>query len=294
MSSTRVGIIRHIDNPNFEKTSGLFDIFQNELNNDKYKLVDIFIDDKNTWHHLGIPILPMDLHHKVDLIWNENDPHIAQTLSHIGIPHISRNAFHILLEKNKNNLKKYLENLNISAPRNLIISPYQKDIDGDLEIYAMKKAKEVWNKFSPPYTLHASNDKDMGIFTVKTFDELSSRLYELLSRGDTVLVEEIIFGDKNTFHFLPNFRNQDYYSLSPLALKKDIKDKIEEIAKTLINNLGIKHYLKIDFIIKGNTLYIDNINTNLNLQDQDFKGRIHNFGIKNKDIIEHIFKNATI
>lgn len=293
MSFTRVGIIRHIKNKNLEKINQLFDIFQNELNN-KYKLVDIFIDENNTWHSLGIPILPMDLYHRVDFIWNENDPHIMQTLSHIGIPHFSQNPFHYILENNKNNLQKYLGNLNINTPRNFIISPYQEDIDGSLENYTMKKAKEVWNKFSPPYTLHTSSDNNVGTFVVKTFPELYERMYELLARGDNVLVEEIILGDKTTFHFLPNFRNQDYYNLHSLSLKPDIKNRILEIAKVLITSLGIKHYLKVNFILKGNNIYVDNISTNLDFKDQDFKEHIHNFGIKNKDIIEHIFKNATI
>lgn len=293
MSFTRVGIIRHIENKNLEKINQLFDIFQNELNN-KYKLVDIFIDENNTWHSLGIPILPMDLYHRVDFIWNENDPHIMQTLSHTGIPHFSKNPFHNLLENNKNNLQKYLENLSINTPRNFIIPPYQNDIDKDLESYAMKKAKEVWNKFSPPYTLHTSSDNDVATFVVKTFPELYEHIYELLSKGDNVLVEEIILGEKNTLHFLPNFRNQKYYSLYNPSLKNDLKKHLFDIGQTLINDLGIKYYLKIEFIVKGNKVYVVNIKTSLDFNDPYLKANLDSFGIQNKDIIEHIFKNATI
>jgi hypothetical protein len=222
MSLTRVGIIRHIENKNLEKINNLFDIFQNELS-DKYKVVDIYIDENNIWHSLGIPVLPMDLYHRVDIFWNENDPHIMQTLSHIGIPHISKNPFHSLLENNKNNLQKYLQSLNISTPRNFIIPPYQKDFDQDLNTYVMQKAKEVWNKFSPPYTLHTSSENNLATFVVKTFPELYERMYELLAKGDNVLVEEIILGEKHTSYFLPKFRNQDYYSLLGSNLKNDIK-----------------------------------------------------------------------
>lgn len=293
MSFTRVGIIRHIENKNLEKINQLFDIFQNELNN-KYKLVDILIDENNTWHSLGIPILPMDLYHQVDFIWNENDPHIMQTLSHIGIPHFSKNPFHNILENNKNNLQKYLGNLNINTPRNFIIPPYQKDFDQDLSTYVMQKSKEVWNKFSPPYTLHTSSENNVATFVVKTFPELYERMYKLLAKGDNVLVEEIILGEKNTLHFLPHFRNQEYYSLYAPSLKNDIKNHLLEIGKTLINDLGIKYYLKIEFIVKGNKVYVENIKTSLDLNDPYLKAHFDSFGIQNRDIIEHIFKNATI
>jgi D-alanine-D-alanine ligase-like ATP-grasp enzyme len=293
MSLTRVGIIRHIENKNLEKINNLFDIFQNELS-DKYKVVDIYIDENNIWHSLGIPVLPMDLYHRVDIFWNENDPHIMQTLSHIGIPHISKNPFHSLLENNKNNLQKYLQSLNISTPRNFIIPPYQKDFDQDLNTYVMQKAKEVWNKFSPPYTLHTSSENNLATFVVKTFPELYERMYELLAKGDNVLVEEIILGEKHTSYFLPKFRNQDYYSLLGSNLKNDIKNHISEIGKLLIDNLGIKHYLKVDFIVKGNKVYIENIKTSIDFKDLNFKSNIKSFGIQNRDIIEHIFKNAII
>lgn len=291
MSLTRVGIIRHIGNQNLEKINNLFNIFENELN-DKYKLVDIYIDENNTWHSLGIPVLPMDLYHRVDLIWNENDPHVMQILSHIGIPHISKNPFHNLLENNKNNLQKYLQGLNIRSPRNFIIPPYQKDFDQDLNTYVMQKSKEVWNKFSPPYTLHTSSDKNVATFVVKTFPELYERMYEILLKGNNVLVEEIILGEKQTLHFLPKFRNQDYYSIYAPSLKNDIKNNLLEISKNLIDNLGIKHYLKVDFITKGNQVYVENIATSLDFNDSHLKSHINSFGIKNRDIIEHILQNA--
>ena len=60
-------------------------------------------------HYLGIPILPMDLHHKVDILWNPNYGDISQILSHVGIPHISHNPFNYILENNKDNFRRYMQ-----------------------------------------------------------------------------------------------------------------------------------------------------------------------------------------
>ena len=37
---------------------------------DKYKVFDILIDKDNKWHLNGVPIVPADLLHRVDVVWN--------------------------------------------------------------------------------------------------------------------------------------------------------------------------------------------------------------------------------
>ncbi len=294
MSLTRVGIIRDINHPSFEKTNELFEIFQNELK-DNYKIVDIFIDQDRKWHYLGIPILPMDLHHKVDILWNPNYGDISQILSHVGIPHISHNPFNYILENNKDNFRRYAESLNLKTPQNILIPPYQGDMDGNLDIYAHKKAKEIWNKFSPPYLLHTiSNDKNIGNFVVKTFPDLVKNIYDLLESGNNVLIEEIIIGDKKVMHFLPNFRNQKYYSLYSNLKDENLKNVLLKNGEHLINNLNHHHYLKISFIIKGKSIYIENISFDLDLNNNELNKHFNDFGIKKAHIIEHILQNAII
>ena len=57
---------------------------------DKYRPVDILIDRDGVWHMNGLPIIPGDLIHKVDVIWNTAHSQISAVLKSLGIPTPSR------------------------------------------------------------------------------------------------------------------------------------------------------------------------------------------------------------
>src|SRR3989339_1673267 len=141
------------------------------------KPVDIFIDKNHIWHCGGVPINPSDLINKIDIAWNVAHPSLSSILDSLSIPHISTPAFSSTLENSKELLREHMKEIGLQMPRSIIIPAYQKDFDGPRERYAIKKAKEIFEKFSAPWIVKSfTPNSNMGVHLAKTFGELSEAI----------------------------------------------------------------------------------------------------------------------
>jgi len=295
----RVGVMRVLGEGETEYSisrAGEFFEFLSEYLSENYKPVDIFIDKDNIWHISGLPVLPADLIHKVDVVWNEGDAKFSQIFSTIGIPHISTTPFFTVLENNKDLLKDHVKNIGLSMPSHLVLESYQEDMDGDINDYAFKKAQEVFRKFGAPWIVRTNTNKNNeGIHVIKTFPELINIIYEFAKNKKNILVEELITGDRVSLHTISNFRNQDIYNFLPNNISPIHKEKILEHVKDLWGVLNAKHYMNINFILHPKKLYLESVSSSLNLKkDNDFHALVDSFGVKSHEIIEHILKNAIL
>jgi len=295
----RVGVVRILKEGETEYSisrAGDFFEFLSEHLSENYKPIDIFIDKDNVWHIYGLPILPADLIHRVDVVWNEGDPSVAQIFSGIGIPHISTNPFLHVLEKNKNMLKDHVKHIGISMPKHLVLEAYQEDMDGDIDTYALKKAQEVFSRFGAPWIVRTNTDKNNeGIHVIKTFPELINIIYEFAVDKKNILVEEIIKGDKISLHAVSNFRNQDIYNFIPKNITDKHKVEILEYVEKLWKELNPKHYLNINFILNPKRVYLSSVSSSFDFKkDNDFHSTASDFGVKSHNIIENIIKNAIL
>src|SRR3989344_7298587 len=116
--------------------------YVNENLADKYTTVDIFVDRKGIWHINGLPVLPHDIVHKVDVAWNVSHPSLSQILNNFSIPNISVPAFSSSLKESRAMLREHIANAGVTMPQHFIIPAYQADFDGPVEKFATKKAKE--------------------------------------------------------------------------------------------------------------------------------------------------------
>ena len=238
---------------------------------DKYKPIDIFIDQSDVWHLGGLPILPADLMHKVDLVWNVAHPSGASILQSFNIPQISQNPFYSALENNQEALRQHLKSIGVGMSR-YIISP--------------KNARAVHEKFPAPWIVKVGNE----IEVVKTFDELTN----ILNKVNNIIVEEFIAGKPSAVHTIPNFRNESIYVLVPDGFTKEEKEKIIKFAKDLHKHLGAKYYLKADFTLHPKRgFFLTNITTTPDLRAHShLEESLHSVGAKIQHLVEHMVESA--
>ncbi|MFA5936870.1 MAG: hypothetical protein WC822_03260 [Candidatus Paceibacterota bacterium] len=280
-------IISHI----FENLSG------------KYKTVDILIDKNDSWHLNGVPINPVDLAHKVDIFWDTTrHPNISTILDNLSVPNIGNTSFLKILENNNNMLQKHIKDVGIKMPRSILLPLYQKDFDGSIEKYVIKKAKEIFEKFSSPWVVKSfTSDSNMGIHLAKTFPELVDAIEDGVAHQKSILVEEFILGKVVSVHSVADFRREDIYVFpinnpftGQVSLLTKEKEQIISLVKDLHKHLAVKHYLKSDFILHPRRgLFLTNIDFLPDLRvGSHFEKSCEYVGAKMHHVIEHILNKA--
>src|SRR3989344_2105473 len=163
----KVGILRGGSVDSYE--SSLFnggEVISYILENlgDKYTPVDILIDREGLWHLGGLPIAPADLAHRVDVVWNLSDPRLNNILESFSIRTVGAPPFSSFVGGSREMLREHMKKIGINLPRHIILPQYQRDIDGPRNRYAIKKAKEVFEKFGAPWVVKSfPEDPTMGV-----------------------------------------------------------------------------------------------------------------------------------
>src|SRR3989338_3772492 len=298
----RVGILRGGAGEHYESSLQkggdiISHIFENLA--DKYQPIDIFVDKDYIWHIGGLPVNPGDLLHRVDVVWNTTHPSFSNMLSSLSIPTVSTSPFSFLLENNQALLREHVKQIGFAVPRAIIFPVYQKDFDGPRERYAIKKAKEVHEKFSSPWIVKSfSPDSNMGIHLAKTFNELVAGIEDGVKHEKSIVVEEFISGKVASVHSVPNFRGQDIYAF-PVGnvfgnFSPAEKEKLIVLAKNIHNHIGAKHYLKSNFLLnKRGKIYLLDFESTPNLKlSSNFSELCEMVGAKMHHVVEHILETT--
>ncbi len=296
----RVGVLRggqgnQNDYETSLKVGGDFISYVMENLSERWKPIDLFIDRDGVWHMSGRPIMPADLPHHVDVVWNTTGANLSPTLENFSIPHISKSAFSSTLENNRQMLREHVSRVGINMPRSIILSSYFEDLDGARNKYAEKKAKEVFEKFSSPWVVKSlTPDSDMTIHVAKTYPNLVEAIEDCVSHGGSILVEELITGKNIQAHSIAKFRGEDVYTLPIKGLSPEEKEKIISFVKDLFNNLGAKHYLNSQFVISpSGKIYLSNIDFSPNQKtDSHFCQSCDAVGAKVHQVIEHMLEQV--
>ena len=298
----KVGIIRGGAGKNYAsslKKGGEIISHITESLGDKYKTIDILVDKDYIWYFNGVPINPGDLFNKVDVVWNTSHPSLSNIVQSLSIPNIGVSSFAHSLENSKDMLRQHMAQIGVPMPRSIILSVYQKDFDGPRERYAIKKAKEVHEKFGGPWIVKSfTEDSNMGIHLAKTFNELVGAIEDGVLHDKSILVEEFIAGKVASVHSVPGFRGENVYTFpfgnSFGTFSTDEKEKLATLVKTLHTHIGAGHYLKSDFILTPRgRIYLLQIESHPDLKpDSHFSQSAELAGAKMHDIIEHILERA--
>jgi len=294
----RIGILRGGTGENYGaslRQGGELILYLNENLADKYKPVDILIDQDYIWHFGGLPVNPGDLVNKVDVVWNTSHPSFSNILESLSMPHVSPSSFSGILDGSKEMLRDHMKKINISMPRFILLPVYQADFDGPRKKYAVKKAKEVFEKFGSPWVVKSfTPDSSMGVHVAKTYPELVEAIEDGVKHEKSILIEELIMGKVAPVHAVAGFRGEDVYVFSLGNFSGDEKEKLISVAKDLYRHIGANHYLKSNFVItprgKVSLLGIERF-PDLRA-DSHFRQACENVGVKMHNVVEHILERA--
>lgn len=266
---------------------------------DKYKPVDIFLDQEGAWHIAGVPSEPADLLHKVDLVWNSAHSSLSNVLNNFSIPNVGSSPFSANLEGNRESLEKHLKKVGVAMPRHLILPAYNSNLDGPRERYSIRAAKKVFEKFGSPWLVRAlSPHAHMGVHLAMTFDELVGAIEDGVNHEQSLLVEEFIVGRVSSVHSVANFRDQDIYTFPPTDIFGKIsgeeKEKLSELSRTLHQHIGAEHYSKCVYVVnKRGKIFLIHLDLSPNLTKNSSLHEVcERVGAKAHHVIEHIIDQA--
>jgi D-alanine-D-alanine ligase len=266
---------------------------------DAYKTFDILIDKNHIWHFNGVPIAPGDLVHKIDIAWNVAHPSFSNIVDSLSIPQVSTPAFPSALQNSKELLREHMKKLGVPMPRSILLPVYQKDFDGFRERYAIRKAKEAFERFSSPWIVKSfTEDSTMGIHLAKTFPELVRAIEDGVEHEKSILIEEFIPGKVASVHTVPMFRGEEIYAF-PIGNAFGIfspseKEELAALAKNIHEHVGARQYLKSDFILNPRgKIYLLQIESAPDLKpDSHFCQVCDLVGAKPQQVVEHILEQA--
>lgn len=266
---------------------------------DKYKVCDILVDKDHIWHIHGLPVSPADLMKKVDVVWNASHPSFSNILQTLSIPHITSNPFSHTLEQSRGMLSEHMKKAGVSMPRHMLIPSYQVDIDGPLEKYLIKKAKEVHAKFGAPWIVKSYiPDSDMAVHLAKTFAELIDAIADGVNHQTSILVEEFIHGKVAGVHSLANFRGEKVYTFPVVSIFGDLsaqeKEKLMGLAKDLHGHMGATQYLKLSFVLdKRGKVHLLHADSKIDPKADSYLAKVcESVGAKMHHVVEHVLEHA--
>src|SRR3989344_1986345 len=298
----RVGVLRGGDEEYYQysiRKGGEIILYFHDNLSHKYRPIDILIDKEGVWHAKGMPIMPAELLHKVDVVWNLSHQRFSNILESFSIPVIGVPPFAPFFRNSKEILSENMKKIGIRMPRRIVLPLYQQDFDGPEDKYAVKKAKEVFQKFSSPWIVKSfTPDKNMGIHLAKTFPELVGAIEDGVRHEKSIVVEEFVAGKVATVHSVPGFRGQEIYTF-PFGTSFGIfsdeeKRTLATMAKKLHDHTGSRHYLKSDFILTPRgKVYLLYLEHEPDLKpDSHFTQVCEQIGAKTHHVIEHILEHA--
>ncbi|MDQ3075698.1 MAG: hypothetical protein M3Q34_01045 [bacterium] len=311
MQKVRVGILRGGANENYETSlregSKMISYITENLPN-KCIPLDIFVDKDGVWHLQGIPIVPFDLIHKVDVVWDTTVPAMSQVLEgHISLFKVPNFAWS--MANSKALLREHMKTIDVQMPMHILMPPYQEDFDGPLDSYAVKKAREVHAKFGAPWIVKSfTRNPDVGVHTAKTFPALIDAIEDLSQHKESILVEELIPGKRGGVHTIPGFRGEDLYHMLPYEIRKNgalepignfndtENKKLYALSENIYHHLGAENYLHFNFVLnKRGAIYVTDIMLVPDFTDGGgFARSSKTVGSNSQEVFQHLLDRALV
>jgi D-alanine-D-alanine ligase len=286
---------------------------------DRHEVFDIFISREGTWHYLGAPIKPENVFKKVDVIFNAlhgaygEDGTVQKLLDTFKIPYTGSTALASAVGMNKVLSKKIFKNNNLKTPLHAIVSR-----DQDL----VTEATRIFKTFPMPVVVKpVSGGSSVGTAIAKTLPQLEIAITDALKYSKQALIEEFIAGKEATCGVVDSFRNEAFYSLLPVEIRKPNtsaffdydakysgkseeicpgnfseteKKIIQEMAVNAHEALGLRHYSRSDFIIHPKRgIYILETNTLPGLTGESLLPKsLKAIGCSLPDFLDHLIHLA--
>jgi D-alanine-D-alanine ligase-like ATP-grasp enzyme len=293
----RIGILRGGAGKHYEDSLAkggevIFFILENLA--DRYKVIDIFVDKEGVWYADGLLMNPLDLPNKVDVVWNISHPNFSSFIKNLSVPTIKTSSFSKVISASRGMLQQQMKKIHIDMPRHIMFPAYQKDFDGPRDEYALKKSKEVFEKFSSPWIIRSlATDANVGVHVANTFSELMDAIEDISKYQESILVEELISGKNVFMHTISGFRGEDVYVFPAGNFSKGEKEKLDEAAKKIHQRLDVSSYLKSNFVLNlRKRIYLTSVEFFPDLKSNShLNQRCESVGAKMHHMVKHIIES---
>ena len=241
----------------------------------KYEGVDVFISKDGKWHVHGIEKNPADALRHVDVAFVAlhgqygEDGKVQRILEHMKVPFTGSQAFPSALAMNKHHTKNALKHL-----KDKVRFAWHKVFSR--EDIKQKGLHELFREIPHPSVIKPNSaGSSVGVTVVKIFFDLEPAIERAFEHGDTIIIEEFIEGREATCGVVDHFRGERHYALLPIEIlpssqfydyhskyvsedtryvipgsfDDSIKKAIQEAARAVHRDLGLRHYSRSDFIV---------------------------------------------
>ena len=304
----RIGILRGGGGSSHDQSisSGAYPLFLiSEKFKDKYKVYDIFVDKQGVWHFRGVPVDPLELNGKIDIILNAigdeylNLMHKIDAFSGIGIPHTGSGKLSRMISENVELTKDRFKTLGIKH-----IDGFRINYEGEYgQEHAKNIAKRIWEKVPPPWIVKpVRRSSGVGIHVCKTFGDLADAIEENFANQNDILIEEMINGKNVITTIVDGYRGESPYVFpffenaegqhKIAKLDDDTKSEINRMAKEIYKEFGVDHLATLHFVVhpkKG--IYAEFVDTHPSFaQDSHIMNAVSEVGGTHEGFIEHLIE----
>jgi D-alanine-D-alanine ligase len=243
------------------------------------------------------------------------DGTVQRMLERMGVPYTGSGPYASALAMNKVLTKEFLKSHGVRMPQHLKVLR-----DGAADV--RQTALTITQLFGPEYVVKpVSGGSSIDTVMVGSYADLVTSLEDILSRVDTVMVEERIRGREATVGVLEQYRNDPHYVMPVIEIvppsradffSADVKytgeteeicpgrftaserDALLRAARSIHKALGLRHYSRSDFMVTDTGAYFLEVNTLPGLTAQSlFPKAIDAVGGSYRELVLHLLKLAT-
>lgn len=317
MHGTIVGVLRGGPSREHDVSLKTGHAILTNLSPERYTTRDIYIDRKGTWHIGGKATTPDKALRSIDVavlgLHGEygEDGEVQKVLERYGVPFTGSSSFPSYLAMHKVLAKEKAKEHGLKTAKYRFIEP-GADVDAEV--------REISRTFLQPVVVKPVKwGSSVGVSIVGGHSAVHKAVTDILEDSGGILVEELIRGTEATAGVVEGLRGEELYALPPIEIippetdffsyeakysggtreicpgrfKKEVTKELMELARTMHNALGLRHYSRSDFIVSKNGIYYLETNTLPGMTEQSLLPQsLAAVGVKFGDFLEHLIELA--
>ncbi len=284
----------------------------------EYPYKDVTITKTGDWLVGGRRYLPEQVLQDIDVVFialhgeHGEDGRLQRYLTNHQIPYTGSRALASATALNKAFTKRLVQAHGITTPRFALFDERNTAADSNFHSLLAFGTELVIK----PVAAGSSVDTLVGV----PLTDVPNQVRSLLSKYETVMVEECIRGKELTVGILEQFRDQDHFVLPPIEIKpldshmfysydakyggqtelvcpaslSDIEcSQLQDLATSVHRLLDLRHYSRSDFIVQDGQAYFLEINTLPGLTKTSlFPRALQTAGVEYDELVAHLIDKA--
>lgn len=284
------------------------------LNDEKYTPLDIFISRDGVWHLRGFEIEPSRALEQVDVVFNAlhggygEDGKVQSLLEVFHKPYTGSQALPSSTTLNKSIARKRLAQLPMRMPLSILL---------DKDDYTEDRVVEIFKTFPQPCIIKPlSYGSSIGVAFADSLTSLVAGIEEAFQYAPVIAIEEYIQGKEVACGVVEEYRGESHYPLFPVEVRPAVgksfceysdryaggitqqcpgnftwkeKEDLQQLAKRIHTELGLRHYSSSDFILTPRGIYFLEVDALPSLSEHSALSlALHEGGCELSNFLDHL------